>query len=88
MSRLFSSGVRERGKNASSIQMDFILVAKDATIQGILSFAGYLLLGFIFGKDAITLDLSTIAIGLGAAFASFIGKIPEKVFYTLNSIQH
>lgn len=71
------------------IEMDFYIVAKEAIIQGILSFAGFMLLGFFFGKNAVTLDISTIAIGLGATISSLLGKLPEKLLsvITFNKIQ-
>ena len=67
--------------------MDFYVVVKESIIQGILSFAGFMLLGFVFGKDAVTLDISTIAIGLGATLSSFLGKLPEKMLTAIPSIK-
>ena len=87
MAKFFSSKNPEKSPNNNSIQMDFYVVVKESIIQGILSFAGFMLLGFVFGKDAVTLDISTIAIGLGATLSSFLGKLPEKMLTAIPSIK-
>lgn len=50
---------------------------RDCVLQGVVSFMGYIFLGFIFGQDAVTLDLSTVAIGLGATISGGISIFPK-----------
>lgn len=89
MTKFFSSKSpkEESGHANNSIQMDFFKATKESIIQGVLSFAGFMLLGFVFGKEAIALDISTIAIGLGATLSSLLGKLPEKILETIPAIK-
>lgn len=87
MAKFFSSKNPKRNSECDSIKMDFYEATKESVIQGILSFAGFMLLGFAFGKDAITLDISTIAIGFGATLSSLLGKLPEKILQAIPPIK-
>lgn len=87
MAKFFSSKNPEKNSGNNSIQMDFYVAAKESIIQGILSFAGFMLLGFVFGKEAVTLDISTIAIGLGATLSSLFGKLPEKMLTAIPCVK-
>ena len=49
---------------------------RDCAVQGIVSLMGYVLLGFLLGNDALTLDLNTAAIGIGTAVSGGIGRLP------------
>lgn len=54
---------------------------RDCIVQGIVSLMGYVLLGFLLGNDALTLDLNTAAIGIGTAVSGCIGRLPGLVEY-------
>ena len=49
---------------------------RDCAVQRIVSLMGYVLLGFHLGKDSLTLDLNTAAIGIGTAVSRSIRRLP------------
>lgn len=63
----------------ASLSSEHIIYAqvRDCILQGVVSFMGYILLGFVFGQEAITLDLSTVAIGIGATVSGGISSLPK-----------
>lgn len=79
MEKLFLAKDTKLISTSENTKIEFYLAAKESIIQGVLSFAGFILLGFVFGEDAVNLDLSTIAIGIGATLSSLAGKVPEKI---------
>lgn len=50
---------------------------RDCVLQGIVSFMGYILLGFIFGKDSATLDINTVAVAIGSTLSGGMGRLPH-----------
>lgn len=71
------------GANEGRSQLLFAI--RDAVLEGVLSFMGYILLGFLLGKDALTLDVQTFAIGIGTSLSGFIGYVPK---YLNNRLNH
>ena len=71
--------------NVSEKQDHFIYAIRDSLLEGILSFMGCLLLGFLFGKEALKLDISTIAIGIGSTLSSCVGYAPKYLIENLEN---
>lgn len=72
------------GLNAGRGQLLFAI--RDAVLEGVLSFMGYILLGFLLGKDALSLDIPTFAIGIGTSISGFIGYVPKYLNNRLNQL--
>lgn len=72
--------------NVSEKQDHFIYAIRDSLLEGILSFMGCLLLGFLFGKEALKLDISTIAIGIGSTLSSCVGYAPKYLIENLEKL--
>lgn len=68
----------DSNNNISTV--DTYIVIRDSLLQGSLALIGYILLGLLFGQDAITLGWPTFAIGFGAALSSCISELPKKIF--------
>lgn len=56
----------------------FLSALQNSIIQGSIAFFGYIILGLLFGKAAVELDLPTIAIGIGSALSCFAGITSPK----------
>ena len=54
-----------------------IYAVRDSILEGVIAFMGYIILGFLFGNDALTLDITTIAVGIGSTLASCIAYVPK-----------
>lgn len=50
---------------------------RDCIVQGIVSLMGFILLGFVFGNDALNLDINMAAVGIGASISGGLGKMPS-----------
>lgn len=52
-------------------------VIRDCLLQGVVSLMGYIILGFVFGENAVNLDVNTVAIGIGSTISSCIIQVPK-----------
>ena len=58
-------------------KLDIYYKIRECLLQGILSLTGFIFLGFLFGNEALTLNLNTIGIGIGSALSGGIIQLPK-----------
>ena len=61
----------------TDLKADIYYKIREYLLQGTLSFVGFIFLGFLFGNEALTLNLNTIAIGIGSALSGGIIQLPK-----------
>lgn len=64
-------------KETSDLKIDIYYKIRESLLQGILSFVGFIFLGFLFGNEALTLNLNTIGIGVGSTLSGGIIQLPK-----------
>lgn len=62
-----------------SVQRKEVIIyqIRDCILQGVVSLMGFVLLGFLFGNDALYLDVNTVAIGIGTTISGGIIQLPS-----------
>lgn len=54
---------------------------RDCVLQGIISLMGFVLMGFLFGEEAMSIDMNTIAVGIGASVSGGIIQFPHVLMH-------
>lgn len=65
-------------------KMLVIYQIRDSLLQGVVSFVGFMLLGFLFGNEAFQLNADTLAIGIGSAISGGIVHVPNTIVHIMN----
>lgn len=53
-----------------------IYTIRDSLVGGVISFMGYMIWGFLLGESALTIDIQTVAVGIGTTVASCFNYTP------------
>lgn len=59
------------------VWLQFFYQIRDCILQGVVSLMGFVLLGFLFGNDALQMDVNTIAVGIGSTLSGGLIQIPK-----------
>lgn len=57
----------------ATAENDFINALKTSMLEGVVSFIGYIILGFFLGNSAVNIDISTYAVAIGSTLSGLIG---------------